>query len=141
MKHKILIVEDDEISVRMLSMMLMDDFDIRVAEDGVECLKIIGEYHPDLILLDINMPKLDGDDVCYNIKRTSNTQHIPIIFVSSMAREEYVMSFGEMSAEDFIQKPIDEVVLREAINRVLSLSSRDFTSLLQNTPATMQVRR
>lgn len=121
MKPKILIADDDKISRTLLSMLLEDDFCIDMAENGAECLQKIDEFKPDLLILDVSMPGLDGDDVCYNLKHSATTRHIPIVFVTSMPEDTYIKKYGEIGAEAYLSKPIDEVVLSQTIEQVLSI--------------------
>ncbi len=119
-KPKILVADDDKISRTLLSMLLEDDFDVHTAEDGAECLQQINDFHPDVLILDVNMPGLDGDDVCYNLKQSTETEHIPIIFVTALSEDAYKTTYGEIRADGFISKPIDEVVLTQTIEEVLA---------------------
>lgn len=122
MKRKILIADDDSVSRSLLSMLLEDDFIVFSAEDGADCLQKIDTCSPDLLILDVRMPGLDGDDVCYNLKRSASTVHIPIIFLTSMEKEEYQAMYGEIGAEAYITKPIDQVLLRQTVDKVLKES-------------------
>lgn len=119
MKRKILIADDDKISRSLLSMLLEDDYIVFTADDGADCLKQIDNCSPDLLILDVKMPGLDGDDVCYNLKRSESTEHIPIVFLTSMQKDEYQAMYGEIGAEAYITKPIDEVLLRQTIEGIL----------------------
>lgn len=119
MKRKILIADDDEVSRSLLFMLLEDDYIVYTAEDGADCLQKIDNCRPDLLILDVKMPGLDGDDVCYNLKSSASTEHIPIVFLTSMGKEDYQARYGEIGAEAYITKPIDEAVLRQTIEGIL----------------------
>lgn len=122
MKRKILIVDDDSVSRSLLSMLLEDDYIVYTSEDGADCLQKIDTCSPDLLILDVRMPGLDGDEVCYNLKRSASTAHIPIVFLTSMEKEEYEAMYGEVGAEAYITKPIDQVLLRQTVDQVLNQS-------------------
>ncbi len=119
MKRKILIADDDSVSRSLLSMLLEDDYIVFSSEDGSDCLQKIDTCSPDLLILDVRMPGLDGDEVCYNLKRSASTKHIPIVFLTSMDKEEYEAMYGEIGAEAYITKPIDQALLRQTVEKVL----------------------
>ena len=86
-KGNILIVDDMPNNLRLLSAMLKtQNYEVRSAITGALALKSIQVLPPDLILLDINMPQMDGYEVCENLKADAQTRHIPIIFVSAFER-------------------------------------------------------
>ncbi len=87
--NKVLIVDDIEENVDVLVSLLEDDYDISVALNGVAALSLVEEELPDLILLDIMMPEMDGYEVCRRLKANTRTHHIPIIFLTALS---YVQS-------------------------------------------------
>ncbi|MBO4732867.1 MAG: response regulator transcription factor [Clostridia bacterium] len=111
-KQKILIVDDDSNICELIRMYLeKDDFDTAIAGDGEQALELFGRYNPDLILLDIMMPRLDGWQVCRTIRKTSA---VPIIMLTAKG-EVFDKILGlELGADDYISKPFDtkEVVAR-----------------------------
>ena len=78
------------------------------------------EFGPDLMLLDVMMPKLDGREVCRRIKSDPSTQHIPIIFLSARAQDMDVTSGLELGASAYITKPFDPVDLLDTVEKVLA---------------------
>ncbi len=111
-KKRILIVDDDANICELLRLYLeKDGFDTIVAGDGEAALQSVGRYNPDLILLDIMMPKLDGWQVCREIRKTLNT---PIIMLTAKG-ETFDKILGlELGADDYVSKPFDtkEIVAR-----------------------------
>ncbi|MGB7521231.1 MAG: hybrid sensor histidine kinase/response regulator [Spirulinaceae cyanobacterium] len=114
-KGNILIVDDMPNNLRLLSAMLKtQNYDVRSAITGALALKSIQVLPPDLILLDINMPQMDGFEVCQKLKAEEETRHIPIIFVSALSDVFDKVKAFELGAADYITKPfqLEEVVAR-----------------------------
>ena len=104
-KPRILIVDDDENIAELISLYLNKEcFDTRIAGDGETALTMVEEYNPDLILLDLMLPGMDGYEVCQQIRRTHET---PIIMLSAKG-EVFDKVLGlKMGADDYIIKPFD----------------------------------
>ena len=112
---KILLADDEKDIVEFLQYNLKQEgFDVITAYDGLETLEKIKET-PDLILLDIMMPKMDGYEVCKKIRTTKGFEHTPIIFLTAKAGEVNEIKGLELGASDYIQKPISP---RKLIARV-----------------------
>ncbi len=114
----ILVVEDNEDVSFMICETLRSYIGCRIisAGDGQECLKLIKKEPPDVILLDIHMPKMDGFEVCSILKEDEQTKHIPIIFLTATASDLKSRIRGlEMGADDYIVQPVDNL---ELITRV-----------------------
>lgn len=115
MKKTILIVEDEEKSRRLMRDLLeAHSYQVSEAVDGEEALYLINESPPDLVLLDIMIPKLDGFDVCRRLQADERTQAIPVLLVTALYDRTDRLKGIEAGATDFITKPIDtdEVLLR-----------------------------
>ncbi|WP_346355359.1 response regulator [Azotosporobacter soli] len=105
-KPIVLIVDDEPGSVKILLELLRFDYRIRVANDGEKALKIVfAEEKPDLILLDVMMPRLDGYEVCRKIKADVRTKHIPVIFITEKNAEVDELKGFEAGAVDYVAKP------------------------------------
>ena len=104
-KQKILIVDDDNNIAELISLYLMKEcFDTMIVEDGEKALEQFGQFQPNLILLDLMLPGIDGYQVCREIRRTSN---VPIIMLSAKG-EVFDKVLGlELGADDYIIKPFD----------------------------------
>lgn len=127
MQYKILIVDDDENICELLRLYLeKDGFETAVANDGEKAIELAAEYSPDLILLDIMLPKLDGWQVCREIRKTSET---PIIMLTAKG-ETFDKILGlELGADDYVSKPFDT---KELIARIKAVLRRSNDSEKQN---------
>jgi signal transduction histidine kinase len=122
--QSILIVEDSQVNLRILSETLKKDYRLRIARDGGEALAILAEGGlPDLILLDIVMPDMDGYEVCRRIKSDARTADIPVIFITTMTKEEDESRGFDLGAVDYIIKPFSVPVLRKRIRTHLDLNT------------------
>jgi len=125
MKYKILIADDEKISIHLLEKYLLiesDNYSILKAFDGNQAVDIAKKYLPDLILLDWNMPLLDGEGVIKELKFEITTHDIPIIVISAVLDEKNFERALELGATDFIRKPIKKVELKARISTALKLS-------------------
>ncbi|MDD5773124.1 MAG: response regulator [bacterium] len=105
---KILCVDDNVESLELLEALLVPKgFKVKLARDGKTALSIIEVYHPDIILLDVVMPYMDGYEVCKKIKGNDKTKNIPVIMVTVLRSKEDRIESIEAGAEDFISKPVD----------------------------------
>ena len=120
----ILVVDDTESNIDILVDVLDEKYDIRVALDGQSALEIAESEHPDLILLDIMMPGMDGYEVCRRLKRSEKTQDIPVIFVTSMGEVEDETRGFEVGAIDYIVKPISPPVVKSRVRSTLNLKKK-----------------
>ena len=123
MQYKILIVDDDENICELLRLYLeKDGFETIVANDGEQAVEYASKYSPDLILLDIMLPKLDGWQVCREIRKTSET---PIIMLTAKG-ETFDKILGlELGADDYVSKPFDT---KEVIARIKAVLRRSHES-------------
>ena len=130
-KGKILVVDDEIYIVHILDFSLgMEGYDVVTALDGEQALERIQSEKPDLIVLDIMMPKLDGYEVCKTIKSDPATKQIPVILLSAKGRNvDQKMGF-DVGADDYITKPFSPRKLVERINQLLgqSISERPASS-------------
>lgn len=118
-KIKVLVVDDDERNVELLTAKLgVDGYETDTAYDGLEALKKAESYDPDLILLDIMMPKVDGYEVCRRLKASEKTKYIPVIMLTAKGEVEDKVLGLDVGAEDYISKPCN---LAELSARVRSL--------------------
>ncbi|MCG7848524.1 MAG: methanogen output domain 1-containing protein [ANME-2 cluster archaeon] len=115
---KILVVDDEPMNVELLEAHLARDYNVITAFSGEEALEKIKNEDPDLILLDIMMPDIDGYEVCRTIKSDPKTQFIPIILVTALFQRDDRIKGIEAGADDFLTKPVDKL---ELVTRVKSL--------------------
>ena len=116
----ILIVDDEPFNVDTLEQELEDlGYDTLSAFNGIDGLNIIDEDQPDLVLLDIMMPGMDGFEVLEKIKSDPTRQHLPVIIISALSDMTSIIRGIEMGAEDYLPKPFDDVLLRARISSAL----------------------
>lgn len=127
-KTKLLIVDDEDDMLAELKRFLeWNGFEVALAADGVEALALVPKVHPDLIILDIKMPRLDGFGVMEHLRQAGN--HIPIILLSQLTDRETKYSglglFGnELKADDYIDKPYDPLELVARVKTILHRTQR-----------------
>ena len=118
-KKKVLIV-DDEPNVRRLShTILSKNFDVLEAEDGRQAIEIANTQKPDIILMDMMMPKMDGLTACLEIKKNPITKSIPVIMVTAIGFELNIKLSQQMGATGYLTKPFSPQDLINAIVKVL----------------------
>lgn len=124
----VLIVDDEPANISLLNEVLKTDYRIMVAKDGKRALLVAqSNPPPDLILLDIVMPELDGYEVLKRLKADEDTKKIPIIFVTSKNKDEDETKGLEMGAVDYIHKPFNPAVVKARVKAHLELKqNRDF---------------
>lgn len=121
-EHTILIVDDEPINIKILADLLQKDFKIRTAYSGTNALEILSKPpKPDLILLDIMMPDMDGFEVCRRIKDHETSQDIPVIFVTASNEDKDEIRGLELGAADFIRKPIKPHIVMARVKAYLAL--------------------
>lgn len=120
---KILIVDDEPASVALLTRLLPQQYQLLGATDGQTALELAGQYRPDLILLDVRMPEMDGYDVCRALKEKPETADIPVIFLTSLTEAEAVVKGFALGAVDYIIKPFTSIELNARVNTHLQLQA------------------
>ena len=123
-KGKILVVDDEIYIVHILDFSLgMEGYEVLTALDGEQALEKARAEHPDLIVLDIMMPKLDGYETCKMLKADPATRDIPVILLSAKGRNVDQKVGFEVGADDYITKPFSPRKLVERINALLGQAS------------------
>ncbi len=118
-KPQILCVDDEKRNLKLLNALLAPQgYEVISAENGEAALECLSSSLPDLVLLDVMMPKLDGYEVCKKIKSTKETQFLPVVMVTALREEEERIKGIEAGCDDFISKPFDK---HELLARVKSL--------------------
>jgi DNA-binding response OmpR family regulator len=128
----ILIVDDIPLNLKILEAILVkEEYEIVRAVDGRQALNRARDILPDLILLDIMMPKMDGFQACKALKRSSKTKHIPIIFLTSKSGTESVVRGLKLGAADYVVKPFKAAELIARVRTHLELKkARDNQAIL-----------
>ena len=121
-KHTLLIIDDIVDNLMLLGEAMSSEYKIKVATGGVQGLELaVQNPKPDLILLDIMMPGIDGYEVCRRLKADDRTRHIPVVFLSALDKESDELQGLDAGAVDFITKPFKLEVVRARINTQLEL--------------------
>lgn len=124
-KGKILVVDDEIYIVHILDFSLgIEGYEVMTALDGEQALAKVSQEKPDLIVLDIMMPKLDGYETCKALKSNPVTKNIPVILLSAKGRNVDQKVGFEVGADDYISKPFSPRKLVERINAILGQTSR-----------------
>jgi putative two-component system response regulator len=135
--RKILIVDDDAKNCELLRMMLQaEDYEVRIVSSGEAALASIELILPDLILLDVMMPGMNGNKVVGILKHNPKTQSIPVIMVSALISRDAKMAAFTLGAEEFVSKPVDRAELLLRVRNMLRL--KDYNDLLSNYNKTLQ---
>ncbi|MBI1251039.1 MAG: PleD family two-component system response regulator [Alphaproteobacteria bacterium] len=122
MSARVLVVDDVEANVRLLHAKLTAEyFDVLTASRGEEAIHVARRDKPDIVLLDVMMPGVDGFEVCRRLKAERETRDIPVILVTALDRREHRLKGLEAGAEDFLTKPIDDVQLMARVRNLVRL--------------------
>ncbi len=122
-ENTILIVDDTPENIDIL-VELLEDFDKQVAINGKDALEIAWDDTPDLILLDIMMPEMDGYEVCEKLRANDKTKEVPIIFLTAKTQKEDIVRGFEVGGQDYITKPFDSRELMERVKTQLELKNQ-----------------
>ncbi len=120
-KSTVLVVDDNENNIDVLVEALGDDYFVSVAMDGESALEVIEDEPPDLVLLDIMMPGIDGYEVCRRLKGDPQTRDIPVIFITALDEIQSKTTGFELGAVDFITKPFEILEVKARVKTHLSL--------------------
>lgn len=139
--EKILIADDEESNLKILiNYLLSEDYDIDTAVNGEEAVRKSGDNMPDLIILDIMMPVMDGYEACRLIKADPKTKNIPIMIVTALHDRESKLKGLEAGANDFLSKPIDKAELTIRVRNLLKIKAFEDFMLRHNQLLENEVR-
>ena len=119
LRYKVLVVDDNPDFLEFMKGELQTDYSILTATNGQEALSVVLEEHPDLILTDVMMPVMDGNELCKRIKNDPDTANIPVVMLTARLSEENEAESRECGADDYVKKPFDLEQLRQRINQLL----------------------
>jgi excisionase family DNA binding protein len=119
-KRKVLLVDDDVEIVEMIGKVLEEDgrFEVRIAANGFDAGMMVKEYRPDLIILDVMLPDINGKEVCNLVRSDKTMDDVRIICISGMVEQDKIQELRDAGADDFIKKPFD---VDQLITRVCQL--------------------
>lgn len=131
MKYKLLLVDDEATNLKLLREILKDEYELAYAKEGYSALELAAQS-PDLILLDVMMPKMDGYEACRQLKANSKTKNIPVIFVTAKSDVLDELKGFELGAVDYITKPISPPIVNARIKTHLSMRAAYLKLEIQN---------
>lgn len=138
-KQKLLIVDDEEMNIKLFGAMLRNEgYAFETARNGVEGLEKAKKLLPDLILLDIMMPMMNGYEVCKKLKEAPDTQHIPIVLVTALSDRDSRIKGLEVGANDFLTKPVDSAELMVRTRNILRI--KEFEDFLKEHNKLLETR-
>lgn len=118
--RRILIVEDnDDLRIYLVNT-LGEDYLVQSCHNGKEALEILSEFKPDLVLSDIMMPEMSGDELCAAIKGNIETSHIPVLLLTALGDEKNMLEGLKIGADDYMAKPFSISILKASVNRLIS---------------------
>lgn len=122
MSKKKILIADDESTIRLLvKKALGKEYTVLEAKDGREAIDIASDKEPDLILMDIMMPKVDGLSACHTIKRNPETENIPVVMLTGVGYDlNRKLSMEIMGADDYVTKPFDPKDLLEIVRKYIN---------------------
>jgi putative two-component system response regulator len=141
MKERILIVDDEEPNLKLLTQWLIPlGYDVELALTGKEAVQKTRDYRPDLVILDIMMPVMDGYEACSLIKADPETKNIPVIMVTALQDRGSKLKGLSVSANDFLSKPIDQTELTIRVKNLLKIKASEDFMLRHNQILEKEVR-
>ena len=130
MDFKVLVVEDDPDARKVLSLVLkLDGFAVASVADGHEAIAYLEQNRPNLILLDVIMPEVDGYEVCRWIRNNPSTVDLPVVMLSGKNDEDSIKRGYEVGADDYLPKPIKPSTLTKRLRSVILKHSRQVAVL------------
>ena len=116
-KRKVLLVDDDAELVELINKVLEEDgrFEVRIASNGFDAGMMVKEYRPDLIVLDVMLPDINGKEVCNRVRADATLEDVRILCISGMIEEDKIAELKLSGADDFLHKPFD---IEELIDRM-----------------------
>ena len=108
-KRKVLVVDDDVELVELIQRVLVDDgrFEVRTVNNGFDAGMMVKEYRPDLIVLDVMLPDINGKEVCQRVRSDANMEEVRILCISGMIEDDKIQDLKLAGADDFLHKPFD----------------------------------
>ncbi|HPR96574.1 MAG TPA: response regulator [Thermotogota bacterium] len=141
LKYSVLLVDDIKENLDILNEILKDEYKIKAATNGETALRIAEQFKPDIILLDIIMPGMDGYEVCQRLKENPITRKIPVIFVTAKDEDVDEARGFELGAADYISKPIRSLIVKSRVRTQLALSHQMYELSKQVNKRTLELKK
>ena len=117
----VLVADDDPVILRLIQVNLeLEGYDVFLAQNGEEAVELARAEKPDLVILDIMMPRLDGYQACERLKADDETRDIPVVFLSAKAQQSDIEKGKAFGVEEYLTKPFDPNDLVETVDRLLA---------------------
>ena len=140
--QKVLVVDDEEPILELLKYNLeKQGYEVRIASNGYEAVEIAKKFHPDLVLLDIMMPKMDGVETCRLLRANADLQNTFIVFLTARAEEYSEIAAFDVGADDYILKPIKPRALMSRIGALFRRESKKKSPTAQITVGDLIIDR
>jgi excisionase family DNA binding protein len=119
-KRKVLLVDDDTDLVELMTKMLEEDgrFEVRIANNGFDAGMLVKEYRPDMIVLDVMLPDINGKEVCHRVRADTSLEDVRILCISGMIEDDKIQELRLSGADDFLHKPFE---MEHLIDRMCAL--------------------
>ena len=129
-KRKVLLVDDDVELVELMTKVLEEDgrFEVRIASNGFDAGMMVKEYRPDLIVLDVMLPDINGKEVCQRVRADNTLEDVRILCISGMIEDDKIQDLKLSGADDFLHKPFEIEALIERMCGLLEIETMDATS-------------
>ena len=123
-KKRILIVDDEPANMKILVKALRETYKLIISTNGFQALELIEVNPPDMILLDIEMPGIDGFEVCKRLKQNEKTKDIPVVFITAIDEGEEAAKGLALGALDYIPKPFDVDTVVQRVKSIIGLAQK-----------------
>jgi excisionase family DNA binding protein len=129
-KRKVLLVDDDNELVELMTKVLEEDgrFEVRIASNGFDAGMMVKEYRPDLIVLDVMLPDINGKEVCHRVRADSTLEDVRILCISGMIEEDKIQELRLSGADDFLHKPFEIEYLIDRMCALLEIEPASTTA-------------
>lgn len=119
-QRMIVAVDDSAITLKRLTKVLGEQYDLHAFSVGNRALKFLKDRTPDLVILDIDMPEINGYEMLQSIRETEHLKQVPVLFLTSNNEKNYVIKAVAEGANDYVVKPIDDEILMKKVHAVLN---------------------
>ena len=129
-KRKVLLVDDDAELVELMTRVLEEDgrFEVRIASNGFDAGMMVKEYRPDLIVLDVMLPDINGKEVCHRVRGDGTLEDVRILCISGMIEEDKIQELRLSGADDFLHKPFEIEDLIDRMCALMEIETMDTTT-------------